>query len=371
MDGIEKAIRSALAKGDDRDRAFRERVYRQAFAALDRALKQNPGATVEAAIRRKQDLQARIIEIEQQYIAPAAPRRPAEAAPELGRPEPVRPEADRAEPGRVERDAARRSPAPTLDVAPERRAPQASAPAIDAAERRDPGRTAADDALPRAEERPVPQRRRRPWAAILVTIAIVAAVIGLWWVGSGFFESAERDPIVEEAPPALQEENAQAEGATQAPALPSTPDTDRDWITVFDPADPTSAAAAGGASAEVLQEEGETFLRISSGEAGDPVRFDVGQGVLEEIAGRSAVFVIDARAEEGQPTQIAVECDFGALGDCGRKRYIVGQERSDFLFEIELPDGAPGAGGTIAVNSDVEGQGRSVDVFGIRAAVEE
>ncbi len=68
MDVIEKAIRGAFEKGDADSRTFRERVYRSAFAALDRALQANPGVTVETAISRRKALQAKITEIEQEYI---------------------------------------------------------------------------------------------------------------------------------------------------------------------------------------------------------------------------------------------------------------------------------------------------------------
>ena len=72
MDVIETAIRNAFEKGDASDRAFRERVYRSAFAALERALKANPNVTVETAINRRKNLQAKIVEIESEFV-PAAP----------------------------------------------------------------------------------------------------------------------------------------------------------------------------------------------------------------------------------------------------------------------------------------------------------
>jgi hypothetical protein len=72
MDPIEKAIRSAFEKGNAEDRAFRESVYRKAFEALDRALQANQNLTVEAAINRRKVLQARIAEIETEFI-PAVP----------------------------------------------------------------------------------------------------------------------------------------------------------------------------------------------------------------------------------------------------------------------------------------------------------
>jgi hypothetical protein len=66
-----------------------------------------------------------------------------------------------------------------------------------------------------------------------------------------------------------------------------------------------------------------------------------------------------------------VTCNFGDLGDCGRKRYAVGHERAEFLFELQVPAGKPGAAGTIAVNSDVSNQGKAVDLFEIRVSTDE
>ena len=68
LDVIEKAIRSALEKGDADDRAFREKVYRSAFAALERALEANPDLAPEIAGKRRSDLQAKITEIETEFI---------------------------------------------------------------------------------------------------------------------------------------------------------------------------------------------------------------------------------------------------------------------------------------------------------------
>ncbi|TIS96141.1 MAG: hypothetical protein E5W87_30305, partial [Mesorhizobium sp.] len=72
LDAIEKAIRNAFEKGNAEDRTFRERVYRSAFAALDRALQANPGVTVEVAIKRRKAVQAKITEIESEFL-PAVP----------------------------------------------------------------------------------------------------------------------------------------------------------------------------------------------------------------------------------------------------------------------------------------------------------
>ncbi|HEU4985439.1 MAG TPA: hypothetical protein VFT89_00095, partial [Rhizobiaceae bacterium] len=73
---MEKAIRTALEKGDAQDRAFREKVYRSAFSALERSLKAQPELTVEAAIKRRNHLKSKITEIESEFIPAVAPASP-------------------------------------------------------------------------------------------------------------------------------------------------------------------------------------------------------------------------------------------------------------------------------------------------------
>ena len=90
--------------------------------------------------------------------------------------------------------------------------------------------------------------------------------------------------------------------------------------------------------------------------------------MLDKLASKRAVFNVTARGEDGQQAEMSIECNFGDLGDCGRKRYEVGYERGDFLFEITFPDKSPGSSGTIAINSDISGQGRSIDIYEIKVS---
>ena len=145
----------------------------------------------------------------------------------------------------------------------------------------------------------------------------------------------------------------------------------RSWISVFTPDDPSAVNAPTGASAEVSEDESGKFIRIRSGADDADVVFDVGQGVLEQIVGKKAVFDVSARGADGQQTQISVNCDFGELGDCGRKRYAIGYERGEYLFDVELSGNRPGAGGSIAINSDFANEGKAVDIYEIRVSVVE
>lgn len=437
MDAIEKAIRNAFEKGDPEDRAFREKVYRSAFAALDRALKTHPNLTVEAAIIRRKSLQAKIAEIETEFMPairaaraapppmarPVQPPRPAgavpppaaeipprPAAPQVQAVQPGPPPAQRpppqvpqvpqavpvpppdprpsppviepvSDPGIVGRTA---QEIPSISVEPPgaRGVEPVSAPGIEMADERpvrEPGLLAGD---PRAGDRQVaaagpdrPRRRSRFATLFLIVTLLTAAAIGAWWAyKTGLFKSPQEIDTSVPNPPATTEEEdftplvpEETGDAGGDPARPGEIDQRRNWITVFTPEDPSLANAPAGASAEVNQDDFGSYLRISS--SGDAVMFDVGQGVLEQVAGKKVVFEIVARAEDGKPTQMSVTCDLGELGDCGRKRYDVVAERAEYLWELTLPATRPGAAGTIAIVPDLDNQGKAVQIYEIRTAV--
>ena len=80
-------------------------------------------------------------------------------------------------------------------------------------------------------------------------------------------------------------------------------------------------------------------------------------------------FDINAAAPEGESTQMSIRCSLAELGDCGRKRFDVEASRSDFLFEIDLPDRAPGSFGSISLTPDIAQGSKPVDIFSIRVFI--
>lgn len=401
MDAIEKAIRNAFEKGNAEDRAFREKVYRSAFAALDRVLQANPNVTVEAAINRRKAVQAKIAEIESEFLpavqtvpdvmlpsesglpasnagpapsvdtpdqssAPSvdAPRQaPAQAAssPSITVDGPVQPDAA---------DAPRSRVLPRVpDIMPDETLP--NAPTLDDS----PGASVGNGAevAPDRDERRI-RGRRLPLTAIFVAATLIAAAgIGLYFAKqTGVFKTAaELDTGPPEPTPTLEDEDSSQPAEPGSPQKPGEADQSKNWINVFSPSDPTHVSTPSDANAEVMKDDTGQFLRIRSGASGSAIAFDVGQGVLEKLAGKHAMFDIVARSEEGKETQISVDCNFGELGDCGRKRYAVGHERNEYLFDVQFPNKHPGAAGTIAVNSDFDKQGKSVDIYEIRVSIAE
>ena len=335
MDPFEKAIRNAFEKGDPSDRAFREKVYRSAFAALERALQANSTITPEVADHRRQSLSNRISEIESEFI-PAVPM--------------VEPVASR---------AATQAPEPVA----RRDAPDVGAPSV-AGERQ---RAYDDEIEPPSYGEYAPRaRKRRPWVALLLTVVVLAILgVGAWVM----LRPTPPAPVTRATPPMESEDFSPGQTETPAPSRVTIAGDDlSDWISVFDPSDASTVTAPGDSRAELTDEDGEALFVITSGASGSPILFDVGRGVLEQISGTRAVFNIVAQTEEGGETQISVECSLAELGDCGRKRYAVGPQREEFLFEITLPAIDPGAGGTIAINPDIEGGGKSVGIFAIRVS---
>ena len=380
MDPVEKAIRSALEKGNAADRAFREKVYRAAFAALERATQSQPQLTVEMAIKRRQNLQAKITGIEAEYLPPPEPTLEPDDMPGFA----VDPASD----------AYPVAEAPDVDVSvhPGSEAGHVPDIGLDHSEGRgagspdidlgspvhlDPpgeiraaaGEVAPEDMVAPDRDQVRARRRRRPVAAMFLVVTLLSmAVIGAWWAyQTGIFSgSAPGVPT----PPQLVEEEDFDPAEEQPGDLGGTQEL-RNWTTVFTPDDLSTVNAPTGATAEAGADESGNYLRIRSGDSGAAVVFDVPQSVLEEIVGKKAVFNVSARAEEGEQTQISISCDFGELGDCGRKRYAVGYERGEYLFDVSLPANQPGAAGSIAINSDFANEGKAVDIYEIRVSVVE
>ncbi|HEV7414682.1 hypothetical protein [Tianweitania sediminis] len=375
MEPLEKAIRSALDKGNAADSTFREKVYRSAFSALERALA-SPNIPESTIAVRRTGLQEIITRVESEHRRAAATPGASQTPP------PVELSAnDRPGDGDPDFRARREpiAPAPRPDAPADEASSFPSSPRVDPSqsERLDEYRIDADldESTVVGETRAV-RRQRRPfaWLLILATVVALAAVAAWWTLGSGLLvPQAERDGAVPNPSPVQDDESFDPAGQTGSSAAP-TPlgraRNDPNAVVLFSPEEPGGVTTPGDAVAEVVGEGEQALLRIRSGASGSAVAFNVPQAVLQQLAGRRAVFVVSAQAEEGRPTQISVSCSFGELGDCGRQRYDVTIEQADYIFDVDMPAVQPGADGTITIVSDVSSSGKAVDIYGIRVSVD-
>ena len=340
---VKDRILAALAKGDARDRGFRESVYRQVFAALEKSVKNNPELSADDVYRRREQILGIIEEIEKEFAAAEAQ---AMAAPSMD----FVPEPSIREPSLS---------GPEADFVPsisreERIAPQGG--------KRERARARKAEALLREDGRDPKQKRKRwlPWWARLILWLVVLALLawgGLWLWRQGEEAVRTGGASIEEI---IGSNGAPLVGGN-GPLLPSR--EDGQWVEIFNPSDTSTVQAANGAQAS-SDEQGE-FISIGGTRA---VTFIVDPGTLQQFAGRTATFSVRARAPEGE-SQIAVACDFGGMGKCNRLRYVVGATAADYLFEVDLAN-ASASGGTISIVPDVEGKGRNLDIFGIAVTTE-
>ena len=80
-----------------------------------------------------------------------------------------------------------------------------------------------------------------------------------------------------------------------------------------------------------------------------------------------STIAVTVKSNSEKPAQIYIQCEFKTLGDCGRHRYTVTNERADELIQVKF-DGkmSPSSAGHIVINSDLTGEGSSIRLYGIR-----
>ncbi|MBO6637038.1 MAG: hypothetical protein JJ920_08930 [Roseitalea sp.] len=367
MDSLQNALRKALAKGDAHDPAFRQRVYEAAASAMQRSLTARGEATPDKLAAQTQRLGEAIEAIEQdvraQADAPApSPDIPPPHAPDVP-PVAANPDNEAASDiPAVETPAASAGSDAGLYVEPRLETARAEAEAVRA------------ETEPRVRRSPL-RVDRGPFATGFAVIVAAALVFGgLWWIiTSGAFVSEEaRDTSVPNPPRELGDDDFAGRDAQSGSAPRTTGQQDEgEWVMLFTPADPAALSLEGGATASMETDPFGDYARLVTPADTGRVYIDVPVGTLQMLAGSRVQVSLSARADDGRPTQMSVTCDFGPLGDCGRRRFDVGQSATEFLFHVDLPDGAaPSEPGFLILRTDIEADGRAINLLSARVRAE-
>lgn len=426
MNGLEAAIKNALARSDRSSAEVRARIYQSSREALEAGLRKQgiEDPQVVAGHRQRLEHLIRVIEAnererllslvaeqEKKSSRAAATSDNAAALGGVQRREPsfdatppsqdlnVRksPEPNEVEPEvRVDAAAEKRSPAePSVK-------PPKTVSASEKTERSEP-RLATDDHFDvvadenagaydltnagRRDEnlafKPEPivvhKKRRGFFARLMIIFTLLAfAILGAAWVySSGVLIGAEqRDQSVPNPPPVIEEEDFDG---TEGSAIDENlqPVTQQlsgsfsaDWLEVFNAEKNLGSLKAGSSvSTEAVQLPSGRALRVSSNSAstsGDLV-FDVPVDLMRQVTGRAATIAITLQSSSDVPTQVAVDCDFKSLGNCSRHRFTAMPERSDMLIDARFTDTiVANAAGKITLNADVIGNGGAVNIYSIR-----
>lgn len=378
MDAIERAVRAALDKGDAGDRTFRNRIYASAQSALERSLSSRalPAGEVDS---RRRHLAAAIASIEADFLpaaeADAAPYAEPDFAPEPRRAEPRwaeppaashrgrEPAFERADPpaatyapAAVEPDydgliEAGEPPRPPEPVAPSR------APELVAPRRVKPAPRELPTAILAGKPRKQPGRWR--WLGLAFNTAFILLIAyGAWWTygeAMRLYDEA-KNPSAAPGKPQLSEKGV------------DTKADDKRWIEVFRPQDAALLTVPPGAQAKLGRTDGVETISLQSAKDGPGISVAVGQGILESLAGKRVLFNIRARSSSTEGAEMSVDCDFGALGACERKRFRVVQQAAEYMFAVTLGAQAPQGNGALVIGSDLVGEA-PVEIESIRVSV--
>lgn len=372
MSNFEAALRGALSKGDIGDSVFRRKVYEAAASAVQRSLGAKSGTPQHAVESQNRKLALAIRKIEAELKDGTYPVQPV-ASPT---PQPTEPPI-----------AASRAPTPNIrDELGLRDAPTQAPQSIPLVHNEDGPPKSRIYVEPKAEPEPTaqdaplqdkPQKKQRAPYAKFLTGAVVVSLIGvgiLWALSTGIFQSAEeRDTSVPNPETVLESESfiSRDPGTANAPQTLQTRTADGDgWVTMFSPGDPTAIKLIGGATANVESDPFGDYALLATPSEGAEIQIDIPLNVLSNGIGNTLQVSLRARSDEGLPTQISVTCDLMELGDCGRRRFDVGQAESEFLVQIDLTQAqSTPTSAMIKIITDMQNTGRAIKLLEARIRI--
>ncbi|TPW25956.1 hypothetical protein [Pararhizobium mangrovi] len=272
---------------------------------------------------------------------------------------------DAREEGRGERDAGpAEMAAAATPIEPDRRDTAKTAPATGRRGRRKQ-RKAERDATAQGDA-PIFGRSALRWLSnsFLLVSLLVFVLFGLWLVGQiGLLDEPNRGP----GPGTFAKFDSAGNG------VPDDLFTEGGFVGAWKPIlapgdDAVKGSAEPGPDASirpVSAERGAALRLISKNpdESGD-IRIRIPAETLSFMAGRVTTVALNLRGVSGKGAEVAIECDFGALGDCSRRRFTIDPEMTDVVFDVDLTGkSAAQAAGSLLINTDIGGNPSPVDLF--------
>lgn len=337
MKSIESAIRNALTKADSADPTMRQRIYESVWSAHERAMAANTGLTDHQRSERRDRLKAAISLVEQEMRENSS-----------------RPSDDELQTPVSPYDGG--LGVPELDRNNMRPQPNAL--------RKRKNRTEAEPDLGYEQGLSQPRQPKKRKKSRLLSLALPLALL----LTAGFIGWSVYNSFVSMRPVGngLLTQSGNLAG-NLGPEREGDAADRKDWVTIFTAGQPDRISVQGRATAEIGGSGNSRYTRIKSPGTADTVSFDIGQGVLDQMEGKQTTFEVILRSDDGGTVQMSVSCDFGALGDCGRKRYDVTDQQSSLLFDLTAPEGkTANSAGRVIFTSDINGTGKSIDIYAIR-----
>ncbi|MCP4184915.1 MAG: hypothetical protein GY761_16615 [Hyphomicrobiales bacterium] len=156
-----------------------------------------------------------------------------------------------------------------------------------------------------------------------------------------------------------------------------------DFITILEPAEPSALITGGNGFAKILTDTSKPAIRVVSVRKPDtpeiqagPMLLKLAPGVLKSIAGKKTTVEILAKSGDSGPATFTIFCDFGKLGECGRKRFRIGLQPEAVVFSILISENVTeDQKAFLAISTDVTsaaaltGKGSQIDIIYARLKV--
>ena len=204
-------------------------------------------------------------------------------------------------------------------------------------------------------------RERKPYAKLLLwTIILVGIGVAIWWAFN-FGTTMIQQRLGGSVPnPGQTIESGEF-----------VPGREEQWVTAFNPGDDSVNIESGGRGiAEIFQNETDSFVRLASNAGGGEniLRILIPRGVMLPLKGEAVTVEVQIKSAAKTNHQFAVYCDFGDMGNCGRKRFTAADRVESQLFDVLLNNAelAPNEDAYLEFNTDLAGEGRAVDIYAIR-----
>ncbi|MEP2946419.1 MAG: hypothetical protein ABJN11_04040 [Lentilitoribacter sp.] len=208
-------------------------------------------------------------------------------------------------------------------------------------------------------------------AGSIVSVILIVFLIGGAWL---FVESEYYELFVEwrnGGPVEVTAEGQVAQDDFIPKVLNESQEQVGDWIEVFGPADADKARGRGEVLVETIGDDNAGGVRITSvnpGEFGEAL-IPLNGRLLAPAASRKFALALSVSVTE--PTQVYVRCLLKSGIEIGRRRFQLGGGRTDVLIDLDMTNvGAFETQPYLAINSDITGGGKSVELYDVRFQVQ-
>ncbi|MEP2979934.1 MAG: hypothetical protein ABJO86_10645 [Lentilitoribacter sp.] len=208
-------------------------------------------------------------------------------------------------------------------------------------------------------------------AGSIVSVILIIFLIGGVWILS---ESEYYDMFVEwrnGGPTETSAEEQVAQDDFIPKVLNEAQEQAGDWIEVFGPTDADKARGRGEVLVETIGDDNSGGVRITSVNAGEfgEALIPLNGRILAPAASRNFALALSVSVTE--PTQVYVRCLLKSGIEIGRRRFQLDAGRSDVLIDLDMTNvGAFETQPYLAINSDITGGGKSVELYDVRFQVQ-